>query len=98
MKYLTEHTSSIVFCAVAAALALLFVIMFVVASARKKRVRRGLDAVKLIFGSLVFIAAFVAGAFAVVNKYELFKLSVSSDGSALAFLYAGKKLFAVPAL
>ena len=98
MKYLTEHTSSIVFCAVAAALALLFVIMFVVASARKKRVRRGLDAVKLIFGSLVFIAAFVAGAFAVVNKYELFKLSVSSDGSALAFLYAGKKLFSVPAL
>lgn len=98
MKYLTEHTSSIVFCAVAAALALLFVIMFVVASARKKRVRRGLDAVKLIFGSLVFIAAFVAGAFAVVNKYELFKLSVSSDGSVLAFLYAGKKLFSVPAL
>lgn len=79
-------------------MALLFVIMFVVASARKKRVRRGLDAVKLIFGSLVFIAAFVAGAFAVVNKYELFKLSVSSDGSALAFLYAGKKLFSVPAL
>lgn len=79
-------------------MALLFVVMFVVASARKKRVRRGLDAVKLIFGSLVFIAAFVAGAFAVVNKYELFKLSVSSDGSALAFLYAGKKLFSVPAL
>ncbi len=98
MKYLFEHKSSIIFCSVAAALALLFVIMFVVAVARKKRVRKGFDVVKLLFGSLAFIVAFVAGAFAVVNKYQLLKLSTVSDGGALSFLYAGKELFSIPKL
>ncbi len=91
-------TSSIVFYAVSAGLALLAAVLFFCMLLRKKRRRHGGDVLCIVLSALCMAAALAAGAFAVVGYYAPLKTAVADAGGKLAFLYDGKQLFAVPAL
>ncbi|MCI8459665.1 MAG: hypothetical protein HFE46_08410 [Clostridia bacterium] len=92
------QTSSIVFYAVSAGLALLAAVLFFCMLLRKKRRRHGGDVLCIVLSALCMAAALAVGAFAVVGYYAPLKTAVADAGGKLAFLYDGKQLFAVPAL
>lgn len=87
---------SIVFYASAAALGLVFATVFFVALFKKKRIRQASDVTAFVFGSLIMVIALITGAFAIINKYNIFGLSAAADGTELMFSYGDKTLFSVP--
>ncbi len=92
-----KFTANIVFYTVAAAIALLFAVVFSVSLFRKKRKRNAFDVIVIIVGTLVLLGSLAACAFAVINAYAPFGLSASGEsGGKLEILYNGNALFAVP--
>lgn len=90
------QTSSIVFYAAAAGLALLCVAVFFCALCGKKRLRRGVDVLWIVLGVLLCLIALAVGAFAVIRAYAPWRLSVQDSAGKLAFSYNGSQIFAVP--
>lgn len=91
-----KFTANIVFYTVAAAIALLFAVVFSVSLFRRKRKRNAFDVIVIIFGTLVLLGSLAVCAFAVINAYAPFGLSASGESGKLEILYNGNALFAVP--
>ena len=91
-----KFTANIVFYTVAAAIALLFAVVFLTSLFRKKRKRNAFDVIVIIFGTLVLLGSLAVCAFAVINAYAPFGLSASGESGKLEILYNGNALFAVP--
>lgn len=89
--------------AVAATLALFFLIPFFTAVCRKKRIRRGYDVLYIITGAVLSVVLLAIAAFAVVQAYEPFGISVSGLPNGKRFIdlvitRKEKKLFSLPYL
>lgn len=91
-----KFTANIVFYTVAAAIALLFAVVFSVSLFGRKRKRNAFDVIVIIFGTLVLLGSLAVCAFAVINAYAPFGLSASGESGKLEILYNGNALFAVP--
>lgn len=95
-------SSSIIFYAVAAVFAVLLAIDFFIALLRPRRLRRGGDVLFFIVGTLLMLITLTVGLFAVINRYNIFGLSVLSvpDGKffKLLFYSSGKEVFSLPYL
>ena len=91
-----KFTANIVFYTVAAAIALLFAVVFFTSLFIKKRKRNAFDVIVIIFGTLVLLGSLAVCAFAVINAYAPFGLSASGESGKLEILYNGNALFAVP--
>ncbi len=91
-----KFTANIVFYTVAAAIALLFAVVFLTSLFRRKRKRNAFDVIVIIFGTLVLLGSLAVCAFAVINAYAPFGLSASGESGKLEILYNGNALFAVP--
>lgn len=90
------QTSSIVFYAATAGLALVSLAVFFCALCGKKRSRRGVDVLWIVLGVLLSLIALATGAFAVIRAYAPLGLSVQDNAGKLAFSYNGSQIFAVP--
>ena len=95
-------SSSVIFYAVAAVFAVLLAIDFFIALLRPRRLRRGGDVLFFIVGTLLMLITLTVGLFAVINRYNIFGLSVLSvpDGKffELLFYSSGKEVFSLPYL